>query len=73
MHLTLESYLFLKQGQEIHLLQLGISGNLKHCQHPINVMGVVDTFRQDCRADIEKVLIFVEQLYNCTIEKQRLS
>ena len=28
MHLTLESFLFLKQGQEIHLLQLGISGNL---------------------------------------------
>ena len=45
----------------------------KHWWPPIAVMGVVDTFRQDCRADIEKVLIFVEQLYNCTIEREHLS
>ena len=56
MHLTLESYLFLKQGQEIRLLQLGISGNLKHCRHPIDVMGVVDTFGQALLQDNSKML-----------------
>ena len=70
MHLTLESYLFLKQGQEIHLLQLGISGNLKHCRHPIDVMGVADTFGQALLKDNSKML---HNTTLCTVcmDKQR--